>query len=154
MGGGAPPPAGVTAEEVRAIVQEAMAGAGGAGGTAGAPLKPKIDVNVELMQIKNMLAKIVDAMGIPIPAQDMVATPDKLMAMSQGQNTSVGGGGGAEGGGGAIPPIEPIAPASPGIAQTKTAGFVDGQPYTDRAPSELSNRAAALAQLVRARTNG
>lgn len=152
MGGGMPPPPpGVTAEEVRAIVQEAMAGAGGAagGGAAGGmPLKPKIDVNVELMQIKNMLAKIVDAMGIPVPAQDMVATPEKLMAMSQGQSTTTGGAG--AGGGSSIPPIEPIAGAAPGMAQ-KSSAFVDGQPYTDAAPSDLSNRAAALAQLMRAR---
>jgi hypothetical protein len=143
MMGGAPPPAGVTADEVRAIIQEAMAaqggGGGGAAGAAGGLLKPKIDVNVEIMQIKNILAKIVDALGIPVPAQDMVATPEKLTEMAQG------GGGGA--GGSAIPPIQPMAPASPKMA----AVHEDGRPYSDRGPAALSGKAAALAQIMRNR---
>lgn len=101
---GAPPPAdpmggspgggggGVDAGTIRQIMMEVMqgGGAGGAGNPSGAAIKPKIDVNVELMQIKNILAKIADTLGIPIPAQDMVATPDKLQAMAGGQPTTSG----------------------------------------------------------------
>lgn len=139
MGGGAG--GGVTADEVRSIVMEAVqqslgagAGAGGAAG-AGGMLKPKIDVNVELMQIKNMLAKIVDALGIPVPAQDMVATPEKLTQMAMGGGT--GGAGGGEQGmtQGAIPPIEPMQGAAP---TPKTAADFVG----------LRGRAEALARLV------
>lgn len=128
MGGGAPPPSGgggggLDVGTVQQMIQAAMAQGGGgmgagAGAASGAAIKPKIDVNVELMLIKNMLAKICDAQGIAIPAQDMTATPDKLMAMSQGQSTSSGAqvGGGA----GAIPPVggmqgmQPAAGTPPG----------------------------------------
>lgn len=149
MGGAPPPPAGVTADEVRAIIQEAMGSMGG-GGAAGGPagvLKPKIDVNVEIMQIKNILAKIVDAMGIPVPAQDMVATPEKLTAMAQGQNAAGAGAGASS----AIAPIEPMQGASPGMAQGKTAAYDTGQPYREPGPNALSGKAAALAEIRRRR---
>jgi len=147
MGGAPPPPAGVTADEVRAIVQEAVGGISG-GGAAGGPagvLKPKIDVNVEIMQIKNILAKIVDAMGIPVPAQDMVATPEKLTAMAQGQNAAGAGAGASS----AIAPIEPMQGASPGMAQGKTAAHDTGHPYQEPGPNALSGKAAALAEIRR-----
>jgi hypothetical protein len=75
-------------------------------------IKPKIDINVEVMQIKKMLAKVIDAMGIPVPASDMVATPEDLTAMAQGQGSAAGAGGGAS----SIPPISPIQGASVGGA--------------------------------------
>lgn len=67
-------------------VQAAMAAQGGAAGGAGAaaPIKPKIDINVEVMQIKKMLAKIIDTLGIHVPAQEMVATPEDLQQMAEG----------------------------------------------------------------------
>jgi len=150
MGGAPPPPPGVTADEVRAIIQEAMGSmgggaAGGGGGMAGGNmLKPKIDVNVEIMQIKNMLSKLIDAMGVPVPTQEMVATPEKLTAMAQG-----GGAGG--GGGSSIPPIEPMQGASPGMAQGGKTAYDTGYAYRDRSPSALSGKAAALAEVRRNR---
>lgn len=132
-GGGAPP---MTEDMVRQIVQQAMmsnggaAGAGGAGPASGAAIKPKIDVNVEIMQVKNMLAKLCDTLGVQIPAQDMTATPDKLMAMAQGQPTTSGAGG--QGAGSSIQPpapMEPMQGASPAGAQPKTAADAAEQGY-------------------------
>lgn len=103
-------------QQMQQQMQQMQAGGGGgAGGMAsGAALKPKIDVNVEIMQIKNMLAKIVDHLGIHMPAQDMTATSDKLMAMAQGQSPASGGGGaGAGAGAGAIPPVDPMQGMAP-----------------------------------------
>lgn len=105
---------------IQAEVQKAMAGGAGGAGAAGsgaAGLKPKIDVNVELMQIKNMMAKLMDALNVQVPAQDMVATPEKLDAMAQGGETAVAGG--AEGGG-AIPPME-------GMSGMEAAGIPGGE---------------------------
>lgn len=148
-------------QQMMAGQQAGMGGAPGAGAPSGAPIKPKIDVNVELMQIKNMLAKICDHLQIPIPAQDMVATPDKLMAMSQGQSTAsgaqVGGQGGAQQGG-AIPPIDPMQGAgTPGMAGAGMAGpekmgFHDnGTAFNVDGFSKTSSRASAIARLLKAR---
>lgn len=150
MAGGAPPggdpaaagggdPMAAIMPMIQQAVQSAMAAnGGGAGGPQGAGpgLKPKIDVNVEIMQIKKMLAKIVDAMGIHIPAQDMVATPEDLNQIAQGgagyaaatpDNAGQGGGGIGQ-----IPPIEPMKAAA--------AEWESGVAFTP--PSELSlNRA-------------
>jgi hypothetical protein len=113
-GGGGGDPA-LTAKIDQLITMMSQGGGAGAGGAAGG-LKPKIDVNVEIMQIKNILAKIADTLGVQIPAQDMVATPEKLTAMAQGQSTQtpMGGAGGA--GGSAIAPIDPMQGASPALA--------------------------------------
>ena len=105
------------------------------------PIKPKIDVNVELMQIKKMLAKLCDAMGVQIPAADMVATQDDLTQMAmqqggQGPGAAAAGGGGA----GAIQPIQPIQPM-PG-AMPKQA-YDLGQMYR---PSDRGDIAALQAQ--------
>lgn len=131
-------------------------GAGGAGGPAGA-LKPKIDVNVEIMQMKNMMAKLLDHAGIQMPAQDMVATPDKLMAMSQGQPTSVGGGapgtspGGAGGApGGAISPIQGMQPA--GVPGQGKAASHQGSAFDTAGLATINNRAAAIARIRGARS--
>jgi hypothetical protein len=96
----------IVADEVR----KAM-GAGGAGAASGGGggLKPKIDVNVELMQIKHMLAKLADALNVKIPAQDLVATPEKLMAMANGGSSN----GGGDSGGGAISAIKGITGITP-----------------------------------------
>jgi hypothetical protein len=115
-------------------MMQQMQGGGGAGGS-GAAMKPKIDVNVEIMKIENMLAKICDALNIQIPAQDMVGTADKLMAMSQGQSvtspagTGQGGGGAAGGGGQAIPPVGPMQPAGTPGGPAKTARLSYGGGY-------------------------
>lgn len=114
---GAPPAGALDPGTIQQIVQavtQAGGGAGGAGGAAG--LKPKIDVNVELMQIKKMLARLLDNLGVQVPASDMVATSQDLMQMAQnpGAHPDAAAGGGA--GGSAISPISPIQGASPGLA--------------------------------------
>ena len=55
-----------------------------------------------------MLAKLADALNVKIPAQDLVATPEKLMAMASGGDSGSGGGGA-----GAIPPIGGISGITP-----------------------------------------
>lgn len=145
MAGGAPPaggdpmaagggdPMAAIMPMIQQAVQSAMAANGGGAQGAGPGLKPKIDVNIEIMQIKKMLAKIVDAMGIHIPAQDMVATPEDLNQIAQGgagyaATTPDNAGGGL----GQIPPIEPMKAAA--------AEWESGVAFTP--PSELSlNRA-------------
>ena len=163
----APAPAeaagGVTADEVKAIVEQAIANSGGAGGGAGdAAIKPKIDVNVELMQLKNMVAKLLDEQGIPMPAQEMVATPDKLQAMAGGE---AGPGGPAVGSGleSAIKPIEGIEGASPSMSmagggEPKAASVLDdtlgqGREFSSHeSPGQNESTASALAAQIRAAT--
>jgi hypothetical protein len=138
---------------IQQAVQQAMAanGGGGNGGQSGPQqggpgIKPKIDVNVEIMQIKKMLAKIVDAMGIHIPAQDMVATPEDLNQIAQGgagfaAATPDGAGGG---GIGQIPPIEPMKAARElwenGVAFSPPASLKTAHEST----KNMANLAAAL----------
>lgn len=117
MMGGAPPPPppppAIDPAMIQQMVDDAVkksTGGAGAGVGGGGGLKPKIDVNVELMQIKHMLARLADALNVKIPAQDLVATPDKLMAMANGGDSGSGGGGG---GAGAIPPIGGISGITP-----------------------------------------
>lgn len=167
-GGGGGDPMASLQPMIQQAVQQAMmqqgggmgGGMGGAGGAAGQPLKPKIDVNVEMMQIKNMLAKICDQLGVQIPAQDMVATPDKLMAMSQGQPTTspapgggAGGAGGA-GGGGAVGGMSPMGGMQgagvPGGEKTGSARRGDGTAFNTTEFDAISNRAAAIARVRRA----
>ena len=116
MGGMPPPPPPPPAPAIDpAMIQQMVDDAvkkstGGNGGASagGGGLKPKIDVNVELMQIKHMLAKLADALNVKIPAQDLVATPEKLMAMANGGDSGSGGGGA-----GSIPPIGGISGITP-----------------------------------------
>lgn len=164
MGGGAPPPPaggggddllGKILQQMQQMQQQMMqmsGGGGGAGGSGAAGgLKPKIDVNVEIMQMKNLLAKISDHLGIHVPAQDMTATADKLTAMAQGQSVatppdSVGAGGGA----GAIPPIDPMQgmqPAGqPGMGKAGSVR-VTGHAFNSSSLADVGNRAAAIARM-------
>lgn len=113
-GGGGDPAMMAKLDQLLQAIQGGNAGSPQTGAAAGGGLKPKIDVNVEIMQIKHMLAKIIDSMGIPVSAQEMVATPEKLNAMAAGQqasgqqDASMGGGGQ-----GAIPPMQPMQGAAP-----------------------------------------
>ena len=146
MGGGAPPqdPFAVLGPMIQQAVQQAMASSGGAQG-APAGIKPKIDVNVEIMQIKKMLAKIIDAMGIHVPVSDMVATPEDL-------NQIAAGGAGAaavtpDGGGGLgqIAPPKPIKAAEAweaGVAFTPPASHVFHQAHV--ATKTAADTATAL----------
>lgn len=132
------------------VVQQHMAGGGAAAGPAGAggpAIKPKIDVNVELMQLKNMVAKILDAMQLPIPAQDMVATPEKLQAMATGQPTDAAGQTGQTGQAGQpFPPIQPVQPMGQG--QPAKAAQERGEAFELDA-NTLYGRAAAAAAFIR-----
>lgn len=131
--GGAPPagggdPMAALAPMIQQMVQQAVAqqggggmGGGGTAGGMGGGLKPKIDVNVEIMQMKKMLAKVIDAMGIPMPASEMVATPDDLNQMAAEQQGGAPAGGAPQGG--AIPPIQPV-------DQMKAAEWEQGVAFT------------------------
>lgn len=159
MAGGAPPvdpaaagggdPMAVMMPMIQQAVQQAMASQGGGMQGAGPGLKPKIDVNVEIMQIKKMLAKIVDALGIHIPAQDMVATPEDLNQIAQGgagyaASTPDNGGGAL----GQISPIEPMKAAEDwehGVAFTPPAEFAAAQTTT------RNNASLAAAMVLRKR---
>lgn len=136
-GGGAPPmdPMAMLAPMIQQAVQQAMAANGGGGGPSGAGpgLKPKIDVNVEIMQIKKMLAKIVDALGIHIPAADMVATPEDLNQIAEGGAGYAATTPDNNGGGGALGQIQPISPVKAaeaweqGVAFDIPSGFEQAQ---------------------------
>jgi hypothetical protein len=100
---------------IQQAVQQAMAGsgggsAGGGGAAAGAGpgLKPKIDINVEIMQMKKLIARLCDAMGVQIPAAEMVATSTDLNQMAAQQNSGAAAGG--QQGGGAIGQVQPMQP--------------------------------------------
>jgi hypothetical protein len=80
MGGGMPPDAGMAAQGGAAAAN---------GGAGGAPPKIKVDINVELLQIKKLLAAIVDALGIRVPAQDMAVTPQDVARMAQQEQQPV-----------------------------------------------------------------
>jgi hypothetical protein len=162
MAGGAPPPGDPMAggdpmaalmPMITQAVQQAMGAAGGGAGQ----VKPKIDVNVEIMQMKKILAKIADQLGVAIPAADMVATPEDLTAMAEG-----GPGAGAmagEGGGdpSAIQPPQPIdamgaaTPEAPKMAEHRNMGRVNnGAPAGAEASRRLEQsggRAAAVAAI-------
>ena len=143
MGGGGAPPegGGADSEGIRAIIKEELAasgltGAGGSSQNAEGKIKPKIDVNVELLQIKKMLARLSDALGVNIPAADMVATEDDLTQMASGGGDAGGGGAMSPG---AIPPIDPMQGAMP---EPKAAERLE-----DTLDS-LSDRASAMAHVM------
>ena len=141
MMGGAPPAPEGGGGDIRAIIKEELAASGLSGAssateTPAGKIKPKIDVNVEILQIKKMLARLSDAMGVNIPAADMVATEDDLTEMA---NAGAGGGGGeAAMTPGAIPPIEAMQGAFP---EPKAAGIRDNL-------ETLSDRASAMAYVM------
>ena len=141
MGGAppAPPGGGGGGDDIRAIIKEELAASGltGASSATEAPsgkIKPKVDVNVEILQIKKMLARLSDAMGVNIPAADMVATEDDLTEMA-----SEGAGVDPAMTAGAIPPIGPIGGAFP---EPKAAGHLGNSLDT------LSDRASAMAHVM------
>jgi hypothetical protein len=142
MMGGAPPApegGGSGGDDIRAIIKEELAASGltGASSATEAPsgkIKPKVDVNVEILQIKKMLARLSDAMGVNIPAADMVATEDDLTEMA-----SAGAGVDPAMAAGAIPPIGPIGGAFP---EPKEAGHLGNSLDT------LSDRASAMAHVM------
>jgi hypothetical protein len=160
MAGGAPPAGGDPMAAIMPMIQQAvqqamaMQGGGGSGPQTGGPgIKPKIDVNVEIMQMKKMLAKIVDAMGIHIPAADMVATPEDLNQIAQGGAGYAAATPDDGGGLGAIKPIQAMKAAEEwesGVAFTPPSenSFQQSQNVT----RSTANMATAL--LLRNRVAG
>jgi len=155
-GGGAPPPAGDPRIDQLMTMMQQMMSQGGAGGAAGGmggvePIKPKIDVNVEIMQMKKLIAKLCDAMGVQVPASDMVATSQDLTQMGmQGEAGAAGGAGAAPAS--AISPIsamQPAMPAAPGGGEktSQSRGSAVPRIATMR---DLGNRAGAMAAVLRA----
>lgn len=149
MAGGAPPmdpmaagggdPMAALQPMIDQAVQAAVAsqGGGGGGAAAGGGIKPKIDVNVEIMQMKKILAKISDALGIQIPAAEMVATPDDLNQMAAQEQGGAPAPGGAPGGGSAIAPIEPIQAAAPAEKAGEAPTFNNGTGYSPTEADKL-----------------
>lgn len=163
MAGGAapPPPAPAGADPstiaqavVQALQQSGMGGAGGGGAGMAGGIKPKIDVNVEIMQIKHMLAKVIDALGVPVSAQEMTATPDKLMQMANAQQAG-GSQDPSAAAQSAIPAIQPMQGASPEMAQgggSEKQSMINGGVAFPSSAEELewqnfSKHAAAVAKL-------
>lgn len=114
------------------------------------PIKPKIDVNVTMLQILKILAKIADVLGVQIPASEMVATQGDLTQFGMTQQGPPAGGGpaGSAPTGSAISPIEPMPAAAPG---GKTASV--GVAFDGAGLSTLSDRAAAIAAIRRQQAN-
>lgn len=158
QGGGQPPPGGdpsggaaaggggggvdptVQAQATAAAIAPLIQGQGGGMGGGGMePIKPKIDVNVTLMQILKILAKLADTLHVPIPASDMVANQGDLtqfgMQQQQGQDMPATAGGGA--GGGPQPAIQPVQPMQPGMAPG--GGGAGGMPAAPKAAGDYYN---------------
>lgn len=153
-GGGAPPSGPDPMVEIEMLKQQiaSMGAGGGGGGMGGAePIKPKIDVNVEIMQIKKMLARVVDSLGIQIPAAEMTATSTDLTQMAQQQQGAAAGGAPAPS---AIQPIQPMQAAAPAAGGEKTSGY-NGRLFDPAyAPlsltsADLPSEAARLAHLLK-----
>ena len=161
QGGGSPPPppppdATAIAQQVMQMIQ-AQGGMGGGGGGGGMePIKPKIDVNVTLLQLLKIVSKIADGLGIQIPASEMVATQNDLtnfgMQQQQGAGAGGAGAGGAGAGGGAssIAPIAPIQPAAPGMGAKSGAAINDGTAFDTSGLEANVNRAQAIANFRKA----
>lgn len=151
---GGTPPSDPRIDQLMQMMQQLMSqgGGGGAAGSVGGvePIKPKIDVNVEIMQMKKLIAKICDAMKIPIPAADMVATPQDLTQM--GMQNEAGGAAGA-GPASAISPISPMPAAMPapggssGEKSSHKRGSAVPRMETMR---DVGHRAGAMAAVLRA----
>ena len=150
---GGAPPAGGGGEDIMTVlqpmiqqaVQQAMmtqgGGAGGAGGGAGGAggLKPKIDVNVEIMQMKKILARIADALSIPIPASEMVATPQDLMQMATSEQQSMTQPQPPEGGG-AMGQIQPTQPMKAAAVRKE---WENGTPFSDQSIDNSPHRSTS-----------
>jgi len=158
--GGAPPPAGgdpmALLPLITQAVQQGVAGAGGGGGAgAGAAgaggLKPKIDVNVTMLQILKILARIADALSIQIPASEMVATSGDLNQFANQQQAGAQG----QPQQSAISPISPIQGASPAMAQGGGGGEKQGYAF-DPADhfDETAERASAIMHILAKRKVG
>lgn len=157
MGGGAPPPPpmdpmAAIMPMVQQAVQQAMSANGGGQPQGANGLKPKIDINVEIVQIKKMLAKIIDALGIHVPVSDMVVTPEDLNQIAQGgPGLAAATPDGKSGGGlGQIAPISPIKAAE---AWESGTAFSLSADYYPQQPSNKGGSIAAMATALLMRNN-
>jgi hypothetical protein len=174
MGGGDPaagggaPPGDPRIDQLMSMMQQMMSQGGGGGGAAAGggamggvePIKPKIDVNVEIMRMNKMIARIADHLKIPIPASEMVATSNDLTQM--GMQGAEGAAGGAGGGGAGAGPSSAIAPPSPIQAAMPMpaggGGGGGGEKTSSRGSAvpklasirDMGNQAAAMATVLRA----
>ena len=150
MGGGAPPPppmdpmAAIMPMVQQAVQQAMSANGGGQPQGAGPGLKPKIDINVEIVQIKKMLAKIIDALGIHVPVSDMVVTPEDLNQIAQGGPGLAAATPDGKSGGG-LGQIQPIAPIKSAEAWESGTAFSLPADYYPQQTSNKSNSVASLA---------
>jgi hypothetical protein len=169
MGGGGAPPGGdpgmsMGGDPLQQILQKLnqLTMGGGAGGAAGAgALKPKVDVNMVLVQILKILARIADALGVKIPASEMVpGTPDiqQLAQSSQagtpmpGMDPTAGGGAGGAGDAGAISPVggmQGMQPAGTPGAEKMGGWHNNGTAFNTQGLIETGNKARAIAMMRR-----
>lgn len=159
-GGGGPDPMSAILQKLTSLEQN-MAGAGGAGGAGGA-IKPKVDVNMVMLQILKILARIADSLGVQIPASEMVPGQADIQQLAQATQTGQplpGSDPTAQAGGqapaGAIPPVPPMQPSGvPGQGVEKGGSYREqGHAFDTAKLAELGavgNRAAAIAMKLRA----
>ncbi len=153
MMGGAPPPPPPPADPMAAImpmiqqaVQQAMsANGGGQAQATPSGLKPKIDINVEIVQIKKMLAKIIDSLGIHVPVSDMVVTPEDLNQIAQGGPGYAAATPDQSGGG--LGQIQPVSPMK--SAEVWESGAAFSLP-SDYYPQQTAHKGKSVAELATA----
>jgi hypothetical protein len=136
-------------QKLVALEQRVSMGGGGMSGDGA--IKPKIDVNVALMQIGKMIARIADALKVHIPAHEMLATPQDLTAMAQGQTQPAPMAGPPAG---AIPPIggmDGMQPSGAPGGGGEKAGSLNGTRHADGSAFSLE-RLSAGASLLNDRT--
>lgn len=121
-------------------VQQAVSQSNQSTPTSTGMLKPKIDINVEIMRLNKMVARIADALGIQIPAQDMVVTSTDLTRMAQNQSAQFGQDMDPTGGIGTIEPMK-------GFGEKSSSFWEDGQAFATEQLSSVANKAAAIAAL-------
>lgn len=154
MGGGAPPPdmgggggppvdGGGPQPDMQMMIHQAVQqammmnqGGGGGGGMGKNPMTPKIDEKAAILQILKILALIADALGVRIPASEMVVSTGDMTQFAnnqQSQQMGAGAGGAPPGGGAGMPNLSPPQPmgampgAAPGAGPMKTGGYLDRQ---------------------------
>ena len=141
---------------IQQAVQQAMAsqGGGAAEGGGAEPIKPKIDVNIEIMQMKKMMARIADHMGIHIPAQEMTATSQDLTQMGMEDQGAAAGGAPPPS---AIAPPDPIQaamPAMPAPGGEKTSALRGRAVPQINSMRDLGDRASAMSTILRQQLAG
>jgi len=146
-GGGGGDPA-MTAK-MDQILQAVQGGSAQSGSNMAGQIKPKIDVNVAIMQMSKMIARIADALGVKIPASEMIATPTDLTQMAAKQQSG-GQQDSAMGAPGGMPPMggQPDMGGAPPGGGGKAAADA-GVAYSHKGLEETMNKAAMIASLRR-----